>query len=138
MITPDELALIEITLEQPVADFQELAQRAVTLHDHCSLLLAEVKRQRSLLALGVRVVGAPVAAAGSDASRAAEHDASVPAGERVPTVGEIAQAMVDAIAWHGSLCQYRRGSGACSCYIGPTARVTAAERVHQLLERGQS
>jgi len=126
MITNDELDLIELTLEQEVDDVEQLVNRAITLHAHCVALVGEVRRQRSLLGFGVRLV-APAA-----------HDASDPAAATVPTVDEILQAMVGTIGYHGRLCRYKFGTLDCTCSITPSVRVRAAEAVHQLLERGRS
>lgn len=161
MITDEQLNLIEMTLEQPVDDIAELAQRAISLHQNCTLLLDEVKRQRTLLALGVRVVVTPtststgtnddapripVAAAGNDASPADDDDASVPAGERIPTVDQLAAALVD--AWgptdHGMLCprSTKPGvarSGPCTCWISSSQAPRLAVKVRAaLLDQVQS
>ncbi|MBK7823403.1 MAG: hypothetical protein IPJ61_20670 [Tessaracoccus sp.] len=145
MITNDELDLIELTLEQGVDDVDQLVNRAISLHGHCSALLAEVKRQRALLGMGVRVVGpvqvtATSTGTNSDAPRiaAAGSDASVDRHTTVPTVDEILQAMVGTIGYHGRLCRYKFGTLDCTCSITPSVRVRAAEAVHQLLERGRS
>lgn len=91
MITNDELDLIELTLEQGVDDVDQLVNRAITLHAHCVALVGEVRRQRSLLGMGVRIVprGIVTTSTGTndDAPRvpvaASEPDASVPDGERL-------------------------------------------------------
>ncbi len=127
MITNDELDLIELTLEQGVDDVDQLVNRAISLHAHCAALVAEVRRQRSLLGMGVRIVPMGIVSTSTgtneDAPRvpvaAAGGDASV---DRPATVDEIRQALVLSLP----------------VTMGPYALDRTAQTMHALFEWARS